>query len=165
MRKPVQPPPPPPPSPAATAPPPPRSRRGESVTAGFRQVRKDHATELAEDYVELIFDLIERQGEARLVDVARHMGVSHVTANNTVARLQRAGLVEKRPYRSIFLTDAGASLALESRRRHAIVLEFLCAIGVPEAQARIDVEGIEHHISEVTLEVMSRFIQARNPGR
>ncbi|RJP38324.1 MAG: transcriptional regulator MntR [Phycisphaerales bacterium] len=140
-----------------------RRRRAHSTTEGFRQVRLDHAVEMAEDYVELIDDLIARHGEARLVDIAEHMGVSHVTANKTVARLLRDGLVQKRPYRAIFLTGEGKKLAEASRRKHIVVVEFLCALGVPEDQARIDAEGIEHHISDVTLSAMSRFVLASRP--
>lgn len=130
-----------------------------SVTAGFQQTREAHAGELAADYVELIHELIERHGEARLVDIAERLGVSHVTANKTVGRLQRDGLVQKRPYRAVFLTAEGRKLAEESRRKHRVVVQFLCAIGVDEAQSCIDAEGLEHHISDVTLQAMVRFLE------
>lgn len=133
-----------------------------STTDGFRQTRRAHASELTEDYVELIDDLIEQYGEARLVDVADRMGVSHVTANKAIGRLQRDGFVDKRPYRAIFLTPSGKRLANQVRRRHHMVHDFLLALGVPEKQARIDAEGIEHHISDTTLRAMSRFIQSSN---
>jgi len=132
-----------------------------STTAGFSRTRQDHATELAEDYVELIDDLITNLGEARLVDIAARMGVTHVTANKSVSRLQRDGLVSKRPYRSIFLTPEGQKLAAQTRKRHEIVLSCLCLLGVPPEQARIDSEGIEHHISDITLNAMEKFIQSR----
>jgi DtxR family manganese transport transcriptional regulator len=113
----------------------------------FRQTRREHSLETAEDYVEVIAALIEASGEARAVDLARHLGVSHVTVIRTVSRLQRDGFVFTRPYRSIFLTEKGAELAESSRRRHDLVLDFLIALGVPEAVARIDAEGLEHHCS------------------
>ncbi len=133
-----------------------------STTAGFSRTRQDHATELAEDYVELIDDLITNTGEARLVDIATRMGVTHVTANKSISRMQRDGLVSKRPYRSIFLTPEGQKLAAQTRRRHEIVLACLGLLGVPEEQARIDAEGIEHHISEVTLNAMEKFIRSQS---
>ena len=140
--------------------------RTRGTTDGFRQTRRDHASEIAEDYVELIDDLMAECGEARLVDIAERMGVSHVTANKTVARLQRDDLVLKRPYRSIFLTEKGKRLAAQSRKRHNIVYAFICALGVPQRQARIDAEGIEHHISNTTLRAMSRFVlTAKRSGK
>ena len=123
-----------------------------------RRAREDHSQELAQDYVEIIADLIDTTGEARSSDLARRLGVTHVTAGRTVQRMQRDGLVTALPYRSIFLTDAGRKLADESRRRHVIVLEFLKSLGVPEAVAQSDAEGIEHHVSHETLVAFSRHL-------
>lgn len=142
---------------------PPRARsaapspRAPDVQAhALRQTRRKHATETAEDYVEAIADLIQTTGEARAVDLARRLGVSHVTTIRTVARLQRDGLVATRPYRAIFLTDRGARLARESRERHDLVVAFLRSIGVPEPIAQADAEGIEHHVSPETLSAFRR---------
>ena len=127
----------------------------------FRSTRRAHETETAEDYVELIADLIEATGEARSVEIAARLGVSGPTVTKTVGRLQRDGLVESRPYRSIFLTEAGWEMARRCRRRHRIVLEFLLSLGVDEETARIDAEGMEHHVSERTLDVFERAIGGR----
>jgi DtxR family transcriptional regulator, manganese transport regulator len=131
----------------------------------FQRTRKDHSQETAEDYVELIDHLIRERGEARLVDIAELLGVSSVTANQSVGRLQRDGLVSKEPYRSVFLTKTGQELADRGRHRHEIVIRFLCAIGVPTDQAHIDAEGIEHHVSAITLQRMSEFIQRTGEWR
>ncbi len=127
----------------------------------FRSTRRAHETETAEDYVELIADLIEATGEARSVEISARLGVSGPTVTKTVGRLQRDGLVESRPYRSIFLTEAGWEMARRCRRRHRIVLEFLLSLGVDEETARIDAEGMEHHVSERTLDVFERAIGGR----
>lgn len=131
--------------------------RAARRAAAFQRIRDAHQTEVAEDYVELIDDLIAETGEARLVDVAEHMGVTHATAAKIVQRLQREGLVQTRPYRAIFLTDDGRSLAAMARRRHNIVLTFLRAIGVDELVAEADAEGIEHHVSDETLAALERL--------
>jgi len=118
----------------------------------FRKVREAHQTEMAEDYVELIGDLIGEYGEARLTDIADNLGVTQATASKVVARLRREGLVENRPYRSIFLSAAGEAMAAMSRARHQVVYDFLRALGVDEATAHCDSEGMEHHVSEETLD-------------
>jgi len=139
------------------------TRSTEAQAAALRRTRLDHATETAQDYVEAIADLAAAHGEARAVELARRLGISHVTAIRTVARLQRDGYVTTRPYRSIFLTDKGRRLADESRRRHQIVSAFLRQLGVPEKVAEIDAEGIEHHVSPQTLEVFERYVASRGP--
>ena len=92
-------------------------------------VREAHQTEVAEDYVELIGDLIEQTGEARVVDLASRLGVTNATVNGTIQRLVRDGLVTSEPYRSIFLTSDGAKLAATVRERHETVRDFLIALG------------------------------------
>lgn len=128
-----------------------------------RRTRRAHHSEIAEDYCEVIADLIDSSGEARAVDIARRLGVTHVTVTKTVARLQRDGLVTSKPYRAIFLTDGGRSLAQDARRRHLAVVRFLVTLGVSAATAESDAEGIEHHVSEETLAAIERFCR-RNGG-
>jgi len=129
----------------------------------FQRIREDHSRERAEDYVELIDDLIREKGEARATDLAESLGISHVTVSKTVQRLQRDGLVTSLPYRSIFLTEEGRLLAEKSRRRHALVHDFLRALGVGEDAAESDAEGIEHHVCEETLAAMRRYLEAVKP--
>lgn len=111
--------------------------------------------------MELIALLIAETGEARAIDLARRLGVTHVTVGRTIQRLRRDGFVTAQPYRSIFLTEAGRKLAAESRRRHEIVLDFLRSLGVPEDVANSDAEGIEHHVSKETLEAFRQFLADR----
>jgi DtxR family transcriptional regulator, manganese transport regulator len=136
----------------------PTARSAELQASALRQTRREHSTETAEDYAEAIAELNNTVGEARAVDLARRLGVSHVTVIRTVARLQRDGYVSTQPYRSIFLTDKGTRLAEASRRRHDIVVEFLRSLGVSEAIAQTDAEGIEHHVSPETLAAFKRYV-------
>ncbi|HLX96221.1 MAG TPA: manganese-binding transcriptional regulator MntR [Verrucomicrobiae bacterium] len=127
----------------------------------FRRSRRDRATEVAQDYVEAIADLSDSLGEARVVDLARRLGVTHVTVNRTLSRLQQAGYVNTRPYRSIFLTDAGRRLAAECKRRHETVVAFLRSLGISEKISELDAEGIEHHVSPETLAAFERRLTRR----
>jgi DtxR family transcriptional regulator, manganese transport regulator len=127
----------------------------------FGKTRSAKSGALLEDYVELISDLLSGAGEARPTDIAKRMGVSHATAIKTVSRLKRAGLATARPYRGIFLTEKGHTLAERVRARHRLVVDLLCAIGVPLESAEADAEGIEHYVSETTLHAFSRFLRDR----
>lgn len=125
----------------------------------FRRSRRDRAMEIAQDYVEAIADLSASLGEARVTDLARRLGVTHVTVNRTLGRLQEAGYVQTKPYRSIFLTDSGKKLAAESKRRHETVVAFLRSLGISEKISELDAEGIEHHVSPETLAAFERLLK------
>lgn len=123
----------------------------------FEQVRNARNSETAEDYTEMIADLIRNVGEARAVDLAKHFGVTGPTVNSIIRRLVRDGLVVSKPYRSIFLTDRGQILADYCKKRHEIVYDFLIKIGVNSDTAKNDAEGIEHHVSAETLSVFEKY--------
>lgn len=125
----------------------------------FDYVRKAHQTETAEDYVELIADLIAERGEARVVDLAEGFGVSHATVNKIIVRLNKEGLVTNRPYRSLFLTTEGEALAKTCKERHELVYNFLRALGIDDRTAQLDAEGVEHHVSEKTLTAFRKFLK------
>jgi DtxR family manganese transport transcriptional regulator len=130
-------------------------------TNKFQRTRDDHSRETAEDYVELVQDLIRETGEARAVDLADRLGISQVSVGKTIQRLQREGFVTSQPYRSIFLTEEGTRLAASARERHDLVHDFLLALGLDESVAETDAEGIEHHCSQETLGAMRRFLSGR----
>lgn len=124
----------------------------------FGKARSARSATQLEDYVELVADLIAAHGEARATDVAKRLGVTHPTAIKTLARLKREGLVTSRPYRGIFLTEAGAALAERVRARHRLIVDLLRAVGVPAEAAEADAEGMEHHASDATLDAFAQFL-------
>ncbi len=135
-----------------------RLREAKRQARSFERVRQAHQREVAEDYVELIADLIDVTGEARAVDLAERLGVTNATVNNTLNRLTREGLVTRQRYRSIFLTEAGRRMADAARERHRLVRDFLLRLGIDPETAEIDAEGIEHHTSEKTLATFRQFL-------
>ena len=123
----------------------------------FKKVRDAHRTENTEDYLEIIADLLNAKGEARIVDIASKLDIAQATANKTIQRLQSQGFIKKEPYRSIFLTLKGQEVASVSKKRHIIVLTFLKNLGLDTRTAEADAEGIEHHVSDKTLKKMEQF--------
>jgi len=129
----------------------------------FGKARTARSAAMLEDYTELIADLIAATGEARMADIARRLGVAHPTVSKTIARLKREGLVTSRPYRGIFLTEAGLAMAKSVHQRHRLVVDVLIAIGAPREAAEADAEGIEHYVSATTLRAFETFL--REGGR
>ncbi|MGO8766272.1 MAG: manganese-binding transcriptional regulator MntR [Limisphaerales bacterium] len=139
----------------------PEVRPASQQAENLRRSRRDRAAEIAQDYVEAIADLTVSLGEARVTDLARRLGVTHVTVNRTLARLYQAGYVNTRPYRAIFLTDTGRKLAEETKKRHQTVVAFLCSLGISQKTAELDAEGLEHHVSPETLAAFQRKLGKR----
>jgi DtxR family manganese transport transcriptional regulator len=66
-----------------------------------------------------------------------------------------------RPYRGIFLTEAGVAMANKVRQRHRLVVDLLVAVGAPREAAEADAEGVEHYVSDATLRAFEAFVRAR----
>ena len=128
------------------------------ASVAFSRMRADHAREILEDYAEVIAKIIKEAGECRVMDLARHFGVSHVSVIQVLQRLTAKGFIESEARKPIVLTEKGCALARMCAKRHEIVRSFLLKIGVSEKTAMIDSEGLEHHISSETLECMKNFI-------
>jgi len=130
------------------------------------RVRQDHAREMAEDYAELILEL-ERAGSVRPADLARGLGVSHVTVLRALDRLVRTGILLRDEQEGIQLSPGGRALGKACMARHRLVVAFLEKLGVPPEVAAVDAEGMEHHLSPATLERIADWIAqaGRGPSR
>jgi len=134
-------------------------RKQKNIHNSFQGSRKDHGMENVEDYVEIVDDLIQKSGEARIVDISNKLGITQATANKTIQRLISSGFLYKEPYRSVFLTIKGQKLARDTKKRHGIVYNFLRKIGVSKKTATFDSEGIEHHVSQETLKALNKIVK------
>lgn len=129
------------------------------------RTRRDHSTEIAEDYVEAVADIVAECGACRVTDLSERFGVTHVTVIRTVRRLEREGLVQTEPYKPIELTAKGRKLARDCKDRHDVVYRFLLALGIHPKTAAVDAEGIEHHVSLPTLAKFREIADANDPPK
>ena len=111
-----------------------------------------------EDYLERIHELIERKGYARVADIAEQLEIAPASVSTMVQRLAKAGLLNYERYRGLTLTPAGQAAALGIRHRHRVLTEFLTILGVPPDQVERDVEGMEHHMSSITVEKIESLL-------
>ena len=52
----------------------------EKQAENHRRTRRANSSEIAEDYIEVIADLIDTAGEARATDIAKRFGVTHASS-------------------------------------------------------------------------------------
>lgn len=105
-----------------------------------------------EDYLERIHELIERKGDARVVDIAAVLEVSRPSVTAMVQKLAEAGYLNYERYRGLVLTDKGRVVAEAVQSRHTTLKRFLSLLGLDEKTAEQDIEGLEHSLSPATLE-------------
>ena len=109
----------------------------------------------AEDYLERIHALIEEKGYARVVDIASSLQVKEASVTSMVQKLDELGYLNYEKYRGLILTDKGRAVATRIQRRHETLSRFFSLLGLNEATQQRDIEGIEHHLSAETVEVLA----------
>ncbi|MGV8106457.1 MAG: transcriptional regulator MntR [Nitrososphaerota archaeon] len=122
-------------------------------------VKKDERTDRMEDYLEVIYELVEDKGYATTVDISTYLNVSSPSVTKMVQRLDESGYLIYEKYRGIKLTDEGIRVARNIRNRHGLLAEFFKIIGVDEEIANNDAEGIEHHLHPQTIKKLEEFVR------
>jgi Mn-dependent DtxR family transcriptional regulator len=111
-----------------------------------------------EDYLERIHELIEAKGYARVADIAQQLRIAPASVTSMVQRMAKAGLLNYERYRGLTLTSTGEAAALGIRHRHRVLTAFLTQLGVATDVVARDVEGLEHHLSSVSVEKIEALL-------
>jgi len=122
--------------------------------------RRTSGSVAMDDYLEQILHLIEAKGYARAVDVSKKLGISQASVTNMLQRLDAEGLVKHERYRGTILTEEGQRIARAIIERHETLTRFLRLFGIDEETIYRDVEGMEHHVSRPTLNVIRAVADA-----
>ena len=120
--------------------------------------KKEDRTDRMEDYLEVIYELVEQKGYATTVDISTFLNVSSPSVTKMTQRLDETGYLKYEKYRGIRLTEEGVRIAQNIRNRHALLAEFFKMIGVDEESANSDAEGIEHHLHPETIKRLEDFM-------
>lgn len=116
-------------------------------------------TRAVEDYLEQIHNLIEAKGYARVVDIAQNLGISQASVTNMIQKLDAEGYLVYERYRGVTLTDEGRRVGQAIAKRHDILTRLLQRFGLDSETVHRDVEGMEHHISRQTLQVLTLILE------
>ena len=118
-----------------------------------------------EDYLERIHELIEAKGYARVADIALQLHIAPASVTSMVQKMAKAGLLNYERYRGLTLTPTGEAAALGIRHRHRVLTAFLTQLGVRPDVVAGDVEGLEHHLSSVSVEKIEALLLRLRPRR
>jgi Mn-dependent DtxR family transcriptional regulator len=120
--------------------------------------KKEDRTDRMEDYLEVIYELVQQKGYATTVDISSYLNVSSPSVTKMMQKLDETGYLKYEKYRGIRLTNEGIRIARNIRNRHGLLAEFFKIIGVDEETANNDAEGIEHHLHPETMKKLEEFI-------
>ena len=114
--------------------------------------------ESAENYLETILILRQRNGSVRSIDIANELEYSKPSVSNAMKSLRQKHLITLDTRGLIELTQKGEQIAQDVYEKHVLLGKFLMMIGVSEEVAKADACRIEHVISEETFDKIKEHI-------
>jgi Mn-dependent DtxR family transcriptional regulator len=118
-----------------------------------------HLTTPNEDYLERIWEQLEEKGYARVTDIAERLNVKPASVSVMLKKLEASGHITRERYRGFTLTPKGRAVGMKIRKRHTILSEFLHLLNLPDKIIEHDIEGLEHYLSNQTLEELEKLIK------
>ncbi len=117
-----------------------------------------HLPRATEDYLKTILILHRENGSVRSLDVAQAMHVSKPSVSRAMKSLREAGFLTMEEDKRLSLTDTGSAAAEQVYQRHCALKSLLVSLGVCPETAEKDACGMEHIVSEETLDRIIHFI-------
>ena len=111
----------------------------------------------AEDYLESMIILKEKNGYVRSIDIAGFLGVTKPSVSVAMKRLREDGYIEMDKSGLITVTDKGMEIADKIYTRHKALTRFFIQLGVDPETATEDACKIEHDLSEETFRALCRY--------
>lgn len=106
--------------------------------------------ESAEDYLESIYILLQKNGAVRSIDVVNDLGVSKPSVSVAMKKLRENGYIAMAADGHITLLPRGEAIARSVYERHELLTRLFVELGVPEDIAAADACKVEHVLSEET---------------
>ena len=108
-------------------------------------------TPTMEDYIEIIYELIENKGYVRPIEISKLLHVKSATVTSMLKKLHDNKLVIYEKYRGAILSNDGKELAKLIVTKHKILVEFLELVTTNKLEAHKSAEKIEHYLEYSTI--------------
>ena len=113
--------------------------------------------ESAENYLETILVLKNKNGAVRSIDIASELGFSKPSVSVAMKNLRENGYIEVDTSGYITLLDSGRQIAEKIYERHTTISKWLISLGVDAKTAAEDACRIEHVISSESFEAIKKI--------
>ncbi len=113
--------------------------------------------ESAENYLETILVLYQRQGHVRSIDIAHEMDFSKPSVSTAMKKLRENGYIHVDDMGLITLTESGRSIAENIYERHTLLSQVLIDLGVPQEIAKEDACRLEHHLNPISFQKIKEY--------
>ena len=113
-----------------------------------------------EDYLKLIYKIIEEDKKVSVSLIANHLRVGYSSVSNMLKKLKELGWIEYNPYKPIFMTKKGNVIASQIVSKHRLTEPFLVNVmGFMIKEVHEIAEEIEHINSPKFFNRMKKIVK------
>jgi DtxR family Mn-dependent transcriptional regulator len=112
-----------------------------------------------EDYVELIYILQIGKQKVHTSDIARAFNINPASVTEMFQKLNEEDFITYKKYSGVTLTAKGKQIAIKTKQKHDILKHFLAILGVDEETADADACRIEHTLTKISFEKLTKFVE------
>ena len=111
-----------------------------------------------EEYVEVIYDIVNKKGYAKVRDIAHDLNIGLSAVTEMLQKLSAKGYINYEKYGGVTLTTKGEKMAIGLTKKHGVLKDFFVAIGLDKKIADEDACKIEHVVNNETMKVLTKFV-------
>ena len=112
-----------------------------------------------EDYVELVYDLQKGKKIVHTNDIASALNINPASVTEIFQKLSEEGYINYEKYIGATLTKKGRTLAVNTKKKHDKITEFLILLGVDKEIAETDACEMEHILHPGTMDTIIKFVE------
>ena len=112
-----------------------------------------------EDYVELVYIIQNKKEKVHTSDIASAFNINPASVTEIFQKLSDEGYINYEKYTGVTLTEKGKKIAMNTKKKHETLKNFLILLGVDEKIADEDACKIEHNIDQKTMGKLRKFVE------
>ena len=111
-----------------------------------------------EEYLEAVYEVVQKKGYAKVTDVAHLLNVGLSAVTEMFQKLSNDGYINYEKYSGVTLTKKGEKIAVNLTKKHKVLKEFFVILGLNEKIADDDACNIEHIVTPETMRLLTKFV-------
>jgi len=109
--------------------------------------------------LELLYDLQKKKEKVHTNDIAHAFDINPASVTEALQKLGSEGYINYEKYSGTTLTKKGKKIAIETKKKHEKLKEFLVLLGVDKKIAEKDACEMEHILHPSTMNSVIKFVE------
>jgi DtxR family Mn-dependent transcriptional regulator len=112
-----------------------------------------------EDYIELIYKIQQEKKLVHTNDIAQSLDINPSSVTEIFQKLKEEEYINYEKYSGVTLSKKGLKIAINTKKKHEKITEFLRLLGIDKKTAEEDACEMEHFLHPITMDTIIKFVE------